>query len=208
MITSGVSSSALCTHRSLSELRSFSSTGTIRKAFSISISLHDEGGISIGCQRLTDQNLVERGTACLRWCIINYSEFRGHLVLPHHPMVWQVVGLVIITQQWVYNYFNYPPGHLIRANFFFQCWPYGQPVHDLVGHLIKLGGHKYILCCSLKAYSHRSGKTKNHRAHEVMLACQQKQWQNHRCKYGQPFWEMVGTLANMHGKWPMASSYF
>ena len=34
-------------------------------------------------------------------------------------------------------------------------WPYGQPVHDLVGHLIKLGGQK------IKIESHCSGKTKN-----------------------------------------------
>ena len=57
----------------------------------------------------------------------------------------------------------------------------------------------------------------NHRAHEVMLGCQQSVQGNSgiiTCASimvghsGRPFWEMVGHLADMHEKRPMASSYF
>ena len=49
-----------------------------------------------------------------------------------------------------------------------------QPFHDLVGHLIKLGGHNELLVFyrQVKPPS-RQLYVENHRAHEVMLGCQQ-----------------------------------
>ena len=49
-----------------------------------------------------------------------------------------------------------------------------QFIINLVGYLIKLGGVMNCVIKSIKSEFHYSGKTKNHRAHEVLLACQLK----------------------------------
>ena len=43
----------------------------------------------------------------------------------------------------------------LKKIIFFECWPYGQPLHDLVGHLNKLGGlaiMNFFMSVTIKCY--------------------------------------------------------